>query len=149
MNQNVDKRLLTYIANEVANHKFAKLIESIKKLDYSTNKCSYCKMPTDKRSCYKCEKVYCGREYYCEKPKDNKGFYNIEDPCLRHSNICSACYSKCHIANCNKVGCASDYNCSIKICYTCKLPTCFLHAPLDPINYNTHEKCIDCIKIDN
>ena len=129
MNQNVDERLLTYIANEVANHKFAKLIESIKNLDYFTNKCTYCKMPTSQKKCTKCNKCWCDREYYCEKPKDNKGVFNENCKC-ENDQVCSGCYQTCHIDNCKETDCASyggNLPC-IEICLICKLPTCQSHG---------------------
>jgi hypothetical protein len=129
---NIDKRLLEHIAEKVSQHKFTRLIDDISQLQYCSpkiNQCSYCHMPHNRNECYTCYMSWCGREYFCAKPLDNRGVISVisttsdDNTCGRG---CIACYKKCF--NCDQQGCGLKHiDCPIIRCYSCKKYACKSH----------------------
>jgi hypothetical protein len=90
------------VADEVTKHKFARLIDDLKKLDIydQLNSCSYCFLPTNGSRCSFCKKVYCDRSYYCQGDKLTGIFSNNCDSCDA-CHTCDICKVRVTFPCCN------------------------------------------------
>lgn len=133
-----DKNLLNYIAGQVCKYKgYAQLFQSLKEINYDKPiyKCDYCELPHNKNnSCCVCQMSWCGRDYFCEYPKDGIGVIT----CI-NSHFCVKC-SSCYVKNCNGTksnnGCT---NCCTNVsCIKCDRTCCSNHC--------NGKLCLICLK---
>ena len=152
----VDKRLLHHIANEVADHKFTRVIGDLTKLQYhkGIGRCDYCLLPNNRLRCHTCDRLWCHRDYFCERPQNNKGVMMSSCECGGDHWTCVACYKKCQFEGCETKGCNQSHNavCVVNNCYRCRKPTCRKHAPTVVIkNYGYDETtwyyCEKCVPV--
>jgi hypothetical protein len=167
MSLNVDPNSLQYIGDYITNHKYTRVIEDLENIgvSYKILKCSYCKLPFNpiNRSyhCHTCDKVWCGRNYYCKMPKDMYGVFYWQHPdvnSFKKGEVCPSpmdcmgCSVKCEVEGCKATGCrkCSDEWRSLVRCWTCKKYVCVqqhvgTHVKL---NYGydqaTEYYCADC-----
>ena len=111
-------------------------------------------MPCDNIRCKKCKQNWCGRDYYCEAPKDGKGIFIQNKKCTAcgdfENSCCESCFEKCFYDDCNTIGCANKNRCLIQKCVTCEEYVCKEHFKSVGYGYEgdyTHYYCLECYYI--
>jgi hypothetical protein len=132
-----DKNLMNYIVEQVCKHKgYAQVIQCLKDVDYNDDLsiCYYCELPHNGHPCGRCENSWCGRDFYCQYPKEGIGV------CINKcSDLCIRC-TKCKVENCE--GTVSSYGC--KNC--CENSYCIVcDGTFCPNHRNKYtDKCFNC-----
>lgn len=160
----MDKQLADYLFNRIYADKHTKLIEDLKNVvyptyDFNVPRCTYCSLPFNGKMCVECGIAWCGREYYCPKPRDNRGVHIVD---MLHNNkiqsICDHHLKKCYVEGCEEQGLATfvpRLEATINNCRDCPYvrATCQKHGSLiitkrGGCRYFSWY-CQDCLEINN